>query len=108
VPDITFGGAAPPAPVAGGNAKARYLTIVYGMIMSRVHRSSSPRRKSKGQGEVSFVIDGKGYLTERWTTRPSGSPELDSAIFEAVGQASPFPPPPKGRPAGLKFVYQQD
>ena len=62
VPDVAFGGAALPAPVAGGNAKARYLTIVYGMIMARVHKSTSPRPKSKGEGEVSFVIDGRGYL----------------------------------------------
>jgi TonB family protein len=108
VPEVSFAGAAQAAPIAGGTAKARYLTIVYGMIMARVHRSPGPRPKSKGEGTVSFVVDGRGYLTERWTTRPSGSPELDAQIFEAVGQASPFPPPPNGRPAGLKFVYQQD
>ena len=108
VPDAAFAGLAPPAPVAGGNAKARYLTIVYGMIMARVHKPNSPHLKSKSEGTVSFSIDGRGYLTQRWTTESSGSPELDAAIFEAIGAASPFPPPPRGRPAGLEFVYRQD
>jgi TonB family protein len=108
VPDVAFAGAALPTPIAGGNAKARYLSIVYGMIMARVHKPTSPHLKSKSEGTVSFAIDGRGYLTQRWTTQSSGSSELDAAIFEAIGAASPFPPPPRGRPAGLRFVYRQD
>ena len=109
VPDVQFSGAAKAAPVAGGNAKATYLTIVYGMIVPRVRRPAGAHPKSaRSEGVVSFSIDGRGYLTERWTTQPSGSPELDAAIFEAIGQASPFPPPPRGRPINLHISYHAD
>jgi protein TonB len=109
VPDVQFSGAAKAAPVAGGNAKATYLTIVYGMIVPRVHKPKAAHPKwARADGVVSFSIDGKGYLTQRWTTQPSGSPELDAAIFEAIGAASPFPPPPGGRPIFLHITYKPD
>jgi TonB family protein len=109
VPDVQFSGAAKAAPVAGGNAKATYLTIVYGMIVPRVHKPAGAHPKwARSQGTVSFSIDGRGYLTQRWTTQPSGSPELDAAIFEAIGRASPFPPPPGGRPIYLHITYKPD
>ena len=33
---------------------------------------------------------------------------VDAAIFEAIGQASPFPPPPRGRPIDLHITYRPD
>jgi protein TonB len=109
VPDVQFSGAAKAAPVAGGNAKATYLTIVYGMIIPRVRKPAGAHPKwARSEGVVSFSIDGKGYLTQRWTTESSGSPELDAAIFEAIGRASPFPPPPGGRPIYLHITYRPD
>ncbi|HYC26378.1 MAG TPA: TonB family protein, partial [Roseiarcus sp.] len=48
---------------------------------------------------------GRGNLGQRRISQSSGSRELDRAAYEAIGQASPFPPPPQGAPIGLRFTY---
>ena len=45
------------------------------------------------------------YFFQRYYNR---GPELDAAIFEAIGRASPFPPPPGGRPIYLHITYKPD
>ena len=106
VPDVDFGGAAKMAEVSGGMARATYLSIVYGMIMPHIHRPPGAQAVGpKIKGTVVFSIDGRGRLTERWVADPSGSAELDRAVFDAIGEASPYPAPPHGAPIQLRFVY---
>jgi protein TonB len=106
VPDVDFGGAALRAPIAGGNARATYLSILFGMITRRMHVPAAARTYSgKLEGIVVFSVDGQGRLVERWVRQSSGSPELDSAAMEAIAAAAPFPPPPRGGTASISFLY---
>jgi protein TonB len=95
--DAEMGSEAEETPVAGGNAKKTYGTILYGMIVPHVHSPAVIRSDSSQVGEVDFVIDGKGNLRERKIVRSSGFPDVDSIWLEAIAQAAPFPPPPGGR-----------
>ncbi len=103
VPDVDFEGAIKQTPIAGGKARATYLTILYGMIMSQLRAPSGSG--SRLEGEIVFSVDGRGNLGERRIAQSSGSRELDRAALDAIGQASPFPPPPRGAPLGLRFSY---
>ena len=105
VPDIELGGAAGPSPVSGGKAKTTYLSILYGMIMSRLHLPAAGASSQKTEGVIVFTVDGTGNLVQRQIARASGSPELDSAALGAVGAAAPFPKPPQGLPMRLRFTY---
>lgn len=106
VPDVDFGAAAKQTPVAGGNAKATYLSILYGMIIPHMRSPTGARPKSgKLEGTIVFGVDGRGNLTERRIVHQSGSRDLDAAALEAIAQAAPFPAPPKGIPLGLRFTY---
>ena len=102
LPDVEFGSAAAPTTVSGGKAKSTYLTVLYGMIMSRVHYASS---RAGAEGEIVFVVDGTGHLVQRQIARPSGSRELDAIALQAVADAGPFPAPPQGQPVRLRFTY---
>ncbi|WP_158817117.1 energy transducer TonB [Methylocapsa sp. S129] len=106
VPEVDFGGAAKQTPVAGGQAKATYLSILYGMIMPHMRFASAVRPKSgKYEGTIVFSVDGTGNLLQRRVVRESGSREIDAAALEAISQASPFPPPPRGAPLEMRFSY---
>lgn len=107
VPDIDFGALAKPAPIAGGKAKATYLSIIYGMIMARIHFPQNATRPagSRLEGTIVFSVDAMGGLIQRNIVRSSGSHALDMAAYEAVGRAAPFPRPPNGSPIGLRFTY---
>ena len=102
LPDVEFGSAAAPTTVSGGKAKSTYLTVLYGMIMARVHYASS---RAGAEGEIVFVVDGAGHLVQRQIARPSGSRELDAIALQAVVDAGPFPAPPQGQPVRLRFTY---
>jgi protein TonB len=106
VPDIDFESLAKSSPVAGGQAKATYLSIVYGMIVPRIRLEAGSRANlPKLEGLILFSVDGRGNLRQRRIARSSGSHELDIAALKAVDQASPFPPPPRGAPMGMIFSY---
>ncbi|HEY1942867.1 MAG TPA: TonB family protein [Roseiarcus sp.] len=102
VPDVDFGSAAEQTAIAGGKAKKTYLTLLYGMIMAHVHYAASGHAR---EGEIVFIVDGKGNLLQRQIARPSGSMELDAAALGAVAEAAPFPAPPTGSAVRLRFTY---
>jgi protein TonB len=106
LPGMQVAGAAQDTPIAGGKAKATYLSIVYGLVMSHMRALHfSPASVAKLEGVVVFVVDGKGALVERRLARASGLREFDSAALEAVVAAAPYPAPPGGLPMGLRFTY---
>ena len=107
LPGLEIAGAAESTPIGGGNAKATYLSIVYGMVMSHMHSPVVPRANlSKlAEGAIVFSVDGTGAITERKIARSSGMREFDSAALAAIAQAAPFPAPPGGAPIGLRFTY---
>ena len=110
VPAVEFGGAAMQSPVTGGSAKSTYLTMLYGLIVPRLHVPAVAHAYGRRlQGAITFGVDGRGRLTHRFIAEGSGSMELDEAAMEAVAAASKaFPPPPKGAPIGMKFTYSVD
>lgn len=106
VPDIDFGGAAMKTPVSGGQARATYLSMVYGKIMPLIRKPKDAKAIiGRGHGSVAFSIDGQGRLVDRYVAEESGSRELDRSVFNAIGAASPFPPPPNGATQHLVFTY---
>ncbi len=104
MPDYKIGGAAKQTPVSGGQAKATYLSILYGMIMGHM-RTPEKARASALTGEVSFTVDGTGALIHEGLKRGSGMPAFDAAALAAVKAAAPFPVTPNGVPVGLTFTY---
>jgi TonB family protein len=106
-PDLEFGGQAIDSPITGGNAKSTYLTKLYGLIVPRLRVPAVAHAYGrKLTGAVSFSVDGRGRLRQRFVSSGSGSMELDEAAMQAVGEASrTFPPPPRGAPIGMTFTY---
>jgi TonB family protein len=102
VPDVDFGALAKAAPIAGGKAKATYLSIIYGMIAAR---APSIRAKIARSGEIIFSLDSMGGLIERKIYMSSGSRERDAEAFEAIRKAAPFPPPPTHAPMDFTLTY---
>jgi protein TonB len=102
VPDVDFGALAKAAPIAGGNAKATYLSIIFGMIAAR---APSIRAKTARSGEISFSVDSMGGLIERKIVVSSGSHGRDAEAFEAIRKAAPYPPPPVHMPMDFTLTY---
>jgi protein TonB len=107
VPDLDFGGAAIKSPVTGGAAKSTYLSMLYGLIVPRLHVPAVAHAYGRRlTGAIGLEVDGHGRLMQRFIVEASGSMELDQAAMEAVAAASRlFPPPPRGAPMGMKFTY---
>jgi TonB family protein len=106
MPDVELAGAAKASPIDGGKAKTTYLTILYGLVMARMHLPPSVHANSnKLDGVLLFSVDGTGNLTQNQILRSSGSRDLDAAAVAAVNKAAPFPTPPQGEPIGLRFTY---
>lgn len=106
LPSYEFGSMAKPTPVSGGNAKATYLSILYGIIMPHMQAPARVRSlPAVGRGIVVFYIDEAGHLTHQAVARSSGAPELDMAAVNAIRSAAPFPAPPRGHPHALQFTY---
>jgi protein TonB len=106
VPDIEVSGAAEKTPIAGGKAKATYLTILYGMVVAHMRMPPGLNVGSPHpEGAVVFTVDGFGNLIQRKIVHSSGYRELDQAAMSAVAQAAPFPSPPQNAPIALRFTY---
>ncbi len=102
LPDMTFAKPTPKAPVYGGTEDVRYLAIIQGLIMNKVR--TLPRLnhyQEGGQVAVVFHIDDSGRVLAMGLGQTSGSPEIDRMALNAVSQAAPFPPPPRGIPHSL-------
>jgi TonB family protein len=100
---------APPAversPSAGNNAESRYLTIIYGMIKSKLHAAPELHAEmATHHGVVDFYVDEGGNLTGRKLVNSSGSPNLD-AVMEAIAEAAPYPAPPNWSPVSLNYNF---
>ena len=110
VPDVDFGGAAIKSPVTGGAAKSTYLSMLYGLIVPRLHVPAVAHAYGRRlTGAIGLQVDGRGRLMQRFVVEGSGSVELDQAAMEAVAAAARlFPPPPRGAPMGMKFTYSVD
>jgi protein TonB len=109
-PDVEFGGQAMKSPVTGGNAKATYLTTLYGLIVPRLRVPAIAHAYGRRlTGAIGFSVDSRGRLVQRFVVEGSGSMELDEAAMQAVAAAArSFPPPPRGAPMGMKFTYSTD
>lgn len=51
-----------------------------------------------GTAAVTFTVGGSGGVTSVALARSSGVPSIDQEVVSMVRRASPFPPPPGGRP----------
>jgi len=55
-------------------------------------------RNEGGTAAVAFSLDGGGHVTSVRLARSSGVASIDQEVQAMVRRASPFPPPPNGRP----------
>ena len=96
--------------MTGGNARSTYLTMLYGLIVPRLHVPAVAHTYGRRlTGAIGFGVDGRGRLMQRLVSMDSGSMELDEAAMQAVAAAShAFPAPPTGAPIGMKFTYSVD
>lgn len=109
LPNMTFAKPTPKAPVYGGTEDVRYLAIVQGLIMQKV--KTLPRLdhyQDGGEVAVYFHLDDSGRVISMEILKKSGMPGIDAMAMDAVRQASPFPPPPRGVPHGLVWGTSVD
>jgi TonB family protein len=107
-PDYSFAPASKYSPVTGGNAAATYLSILYGMVGSHMHRPDIAPRHAHTMGEIAFDVDFGGSLIRARVLKSSGIPELDAAALAAIRAAAPFPLPPTGNGLSLRLHYKGD
>ena len=100
LPDYSFARPTKKSPVSGGTEDARYLAIVYGLIMRSRH-SVVTVADANGNVTIAFDVDSNGRLIGADYVHRSGYPEIDAEAMAAIRRASPFPPPPPGAPHGL-------
>lgn len=106
LPELELAGAAEDVPIAGGKARATYLSIIYGLVMAHMHSPTIQRQNlSKIEGVIVFTVDSRGALVEHKIAHPSGFREFDAAALAAVVEAAPFPKPPGRAPIGLRFTF---
>ena len=98
--DFSFARPTKKSPVAGGSEDSRYLSIVFGMIMSH-RRSFAFPAAVDGDVTVAFNVDEGGDLTSIDIVQTSGSRQVDAEAVATIQRAAPFPPPPTGSPHGL-------
>ena len=105
-PEFDFKSLFRQTPVGGGSADSTYLSILYGSIVPHLHAPASAHGNwPRLEGMLEFSVDTKGNLVQRRIARRSGSSDLDAAALQALAEASPFPPPPKGEPLRFTFTY---
>ena len=106
LPQYKFARSVEKSPVAGGNSKSRYLTIIYGMIKEHLHESPALRLDlANRHGMVDFYLDEGGNLVGRKLVASSGSSDLDMAVMNAITAAAPYPAPPNWSPVSLNYNF---
>ena len=106
LPQYKFARSVEEAPVAGGNAESRYLTIVYGKIKAHLHESPELHLDlANRHGMVDFYVDEGGNLVGRRLVASSGSPNLDIAVMSAIAEAAPYPAPPHWSPISMNYNF---
>jgi protein TonB len=69
-----------------------------GLVSAHLARYKRPLPDTQGMASVTFVIGGSGAVTSVRLAHASGNAGIDSEVQAMVRRASPFPPPPDGRP----------
>ena len=100
LPDYKFARPTKKSPVSGGTEDARYLAIVYGLVMQQFH-PIGVTLAGTGSVSVAFEVGADGRILAVGVQDESGNPSFDAAAVDAVRRASPLPPPPAGSPHGL-------
>jgi protein TonB len=107
LPDYSFAPVSRKTPIATGKAASTYLSIVYGIVISRIRYPEGAAGHGRTMGEIVFGVDVSGRLVGQRVVKSSGSPELDLAALAAIRAASPFPPPPTGTGISLTLRYHR-
>src|SRR6202166_72495 len=106
LPQYKFARSVEQAPVAGGNAESRYLTIIYGMIKTHLHENAGLHLDlASKHGIVDFYVDEGGNLIGRKLVASSGSSDLDMAVMAAIAAAAPYPAPPNWSAISLNYNF---
>ena len=94
-----------PANTASGLGRGRsdIDTNYRGLVAAHLTRNkqypaNAERNHDQGTASVTFTLDGSGRVTAAHLVRGSGHASLDQEVQAMVRRASPFPPPPGGRP----------
>ena len=106
LPQYKFARSVENSPIAGGSAKSRCLTIIYGMIKAHLRESPGLHLDlANRHGMVDFFVDEGGNLVGRKLVSSSGSPNLDSAVMTAIAEAAPYPAPPNRHTVSLNYNF---
>jgi protein TonB len=81
------------------DAESNYPGLVAAHLARHKRFPADARAKGEqGVATVRFTLDGTGRVTSVALQQPSGIASLDRETQDVVRRASPFPPPPGGRP----------
>jgi TonB family protein len=91
------------APTGTTRGRSDADTNYRGLVAAQLARNKNfpldaRRNGEEGNAVISFNIDGEGRVTHVALVRGSGFANLDHEAQAMVRRASPFPPPPAGRP----------
>ncbi|HUO53580.1 MAG TPA: TonB C-terminal domain-containing protein [Rhodoblastus sp.] len=104
-PEDPFAAALRYSPVGGGDAKATYLSIVYGLVAPHLDLKKIAAGRAFKPGEIVFAIDFGGALVGAKVIKTSGLRDVDAAAIAALRAAAPFPLPPTGTGITLSFRF---
>jgi TonB family protein len=82
-------------PASAGNANYRGIVFAH---LARQKRYPAEAGGAQGRAMVNFSLDGSGRVTRVSLVSRAGHAALDQEATAMVRRASPFPPPPDGRP----------
>jgi TonB family protein len=92
---VAPGGAGPGSSASESNYRG---TAAAHLARFKQFPADARSRGEQGTSVVSFSLDGSGRVTRVTLVRGTGIASLDRESEAMVRRASPFPPPPGGRP----------